>query len=70
NLSEIQKSYSIWDARVAFKTGDEKWEIAAWGKNLGDKLYKFHSVAFAPFGQELVLWSPPRTYGVTATWMM
>lgn len=70
NLSEIQKSYSIWDARVAFKTADEKWEIAAWGKNLSDKLYKFHSVAFAPFGQELVLWSPPRTYGVTATWMM
>jgi iron complex outermembrane receptor protein len=70
NLTEIQDAFSIWDARVAFATRDRKWEVAAWGKNLGDELYRFNSVAFPPFGQELVLWSPPRTYGVTATWWM
>jgi iron complex outermembrane receptor protein len=70
NTTEIQGAYSLWDARVAFRTLDERWELAAFGKNLGDQLYRFNSVAFPPFGQELVLWSPPRTYGVTATWMM
>ncbi len=58
------------DARIAFRTLDERWELAAWGKNLGDELYRLSSVAFPPFGQELVLWSAPRTYGVTATWTM
>lgn len=70
NMAEIQGAFSIWDARIAYATQDRKWEIAAWGKNLNDELYRYNSVAFAPFGQELVLWSPPRTWGVTATWMM
>ena len=51
NTTEIQEDYSLWDARVAFRTMDERWELAAWGKNLGDELYRFNSVAFPPFGQ-------------------
>ena len=70
NALEVQDSYTIWNARIAFKTLDEKWELAVWGKNLDDELYRFGSVAFPPFGQELVLWSPPRTYGATVTWWM
>ena len=67
---EIQKAYRVWDARVALESLDGEWELAIWGKNLGDKLIKEHIVAFAPFGYELVSYAEPRTAGVTITWRM
>lgn len=65
---EVQDDYTMWDGRVAFESEDGSWELALWGKNLSDELVKTHIVAFAPFGQELNLYQPPRTYGVTVTW--
>jgi len=70
NTTEIQGAYSVWDARIAYQTADEKWELALWGKNVGDNLHRNSSVAFPPFGQELVYWSNPRTYALTLTWTM
>jgi iron complex outermembrane receptor protein len=66
--NEVQKAYDSWDARLAFASLSGVWEVALWGKNLSDELIKTHSVAFAPFGQELVSYAEPRTYGVTFTW--
>jgi iron complex outermembrane receptor protein len=67
---EVQESYDTWDARVALESLNGEWELAIWGKNLSDELIKDHSVAFAPFGYELVSFAEPRTAGVTLTWRL
>jgi iron complex outermembrane receptor protein len=66
--NEVQDSYDIWNARIAFSNSSDNWQLTFWGKNLGDELVKTHSVAFAFYGQELVIYQPPRTYGVTLAW--
>lgn len=68
--NEVQEAYDTWDARLALTSPNGEWEVALWGKNLSDELIKTHSVAFAPFGQELVSYAEPRTYGVTVSWFM
>lgn len=67
---EVQDAYDIWNARLAWQSVDEHWEVALWGKNLGNDLIKTHIVAFAPFAQELALFNAPRTYGVSVTWRL
>lgn len=62
---EVQDSYDLLDARLALRAHDDTWEVALWGKNLDDELVKNHIVAFAPFQQQLNIYLPPRTYGVT-----
>lgn len=62
---EVQERYDLIDARLALRAHDDSWEVALWGKNLDDELIKTHIVAFAPFGQQLNTYQPPRTYGVT-----
>ena len=60
-------SYEIWDARVAYNSPDDRWELAAWIKNIGSEKYRTHvftqrggRIAFAVFGD-------PETYGLTLT---
>ncbi|MEQ8858951.1 MAG: TonB-dependent receptor [Pseudomonadales bacterium] len=62
---EVQDRYDVVDARLALRAHDDAWEVALWGKNLDDELIKNHIVAFAPFRQQLNIYLPPRTYGVT-----
>ena len=60
--------YRIWDARVAWTSAEDNWEVATWAKNLTDEEYRTHifsqrggEVAFAPHGA-------PATYGVSLTY--
>lgn len=62
---EVQESYSMYDARLAIRSADGGWELAVWGQNLGNELVRNHIVAFAPYGQQLNTYQPPRTYGAT-----
>ncbi|MGE0622136.1 MAG: TonB-dependent receptor [Pseudomonadales bacterium] len=67
---EVQDSYDTLYGRIALQAPDNSWEVALWGKNLDDELIKTHIVAFAPFAQQLNLYEPPRTYGLTLTFRM
>lgn len=67
NPITIAPSYSLWNARLAWTSANNAWEVAAWIKNISDKDYIHHTfsqrgsrIAFARFG-------PPRHYGVTVT---
>ncbi len=60
--------YRIWDARLAWASGDGHWEVAGWVKNFTDEEYRTHiysqrggSIAFATFGA-------PKTSGLTVTY--
>lgn len=62
---EVQEGHSLYDARLAIRSSDGGWELAVWGQNLSNELVRNHIVAFAPFGQQLNTYQPPRTYGAT-----
>lgn len=65
-----QAGYTNVDARLSLTSPDKRWELAVWGKNLTDELVATYVTAFAPYGQQLVPYAPPKTYGVTLAWKM
>jgi iron complex outermembrane receptor protein len=62
----VIQQHELVDARIAWTSNDEKWEVAVWGKNLTDEEYFSHSYVIGPgvFG----FWGPPQTYGITASY--
>jgi iron complex outermembrane receptor protein len=61
-----QDAYTLVDARIGFTSADGKWEFAAYGFNLTDKLYR--SEVFGPgsgFLPGRIFYGTPRTYGVS-----
>jgi iron complex outermembrane receptor protein len=56
-------SYGLIDARVAVGSGNDRWRVSLWGKNLADKYY--YTAAFlggnGPFVRVVGM---PRTYGI------
>lgn len=63
-----QKSYGVFNMRVALDSEDERWTVAAFAKNLTDEVYFSNQILTGTvYGSEMVGYlAPPRTYGVTA----
>jgi iron complex outermembrane receptor protein len=68
NPITVIPSYSLVDARVAYTSSSGAYELALWGKNLGDEEYVRHiysqrggTIAFANYGA-------PRQVGLTFTY--
>jgi outer membrane receptor protein involved in Fe transport len=69
-----QKAYTLVDARIAYATENRQFEVAAFGKNLGDEDYFHNIVQFTstsdarrdPFniGNALGYAAPGRQWGV------
>ncbi len=59
-----QEAYSLFNARVTFNSKDDGWYIAAYGRNLGDKLYASNKIRQDPLVGNLINWGAPRTYGL------
>lgn len=60
-------AYALLDARVAIRSADRRWEVAAWGKNLTDKRYVTMGLDLLGFGYDYFQLGTPRTYGLRAT---
>ena len=59
-----QGSYAILNASIQYTSGDEKWYVRAWGKNIADEEYlAYHNVNALG---TLFSWADPRTFGLTA----
>ena len=58
-------SYWIYDARAALAS-ESGWEVAVWGKNLGDEKYVTQATDDG-IGMGYRIFNAPRTYGVTVT---
>lgn len=65
NIAE-EPSYGLLDARIGLAPPDSPWEVAIWGKNLDDELYRVNIIPF--FGEEVSQFGPPRTWGVDFAW--
>lgn len=57
-----EDSYGLLDARVALGAHNEGWEIALFGKNLTDELYRVDAIPF--LGDVFSRFGAPRSYGV------
>lgn len=66
--SGLEPGYGTLDARIAFLSASGTWELALWGKNLTDTLYRTTSASAARGTVGTSRFGDPRTYGVTLTW--
>lgn len=57
-------SYSTVDASIALMSGDGKWSVSLWGKNLTDEDYLQYINDVPAFGLFLTIKAEPATYGV------
>ena len=60
-------SYWLFDARLAIAAGDDKWEVAVWGRNLSNDQHVVQGLDVASLGFGNRTYNAPRTYGVTGT---
>lgn len=61
----IAEKQNLTDARIAWTSADENYEISIWGKNIANKNYVSHTYIIGP--GTIGTWGAPRTYGVTLT---
>jgi iron complex outermembrane receptor protein len=61
-----QDSYWLHNARVAYRTPDERIELAFWVSNIFKEEYKIDVFDYTRAADTIIeVWSEPRTYGVT-----
>jgi len=58
-------SYTLVDARLAIQNSDRTWELALWGKNLGNEEYVQEAFGAPDLGTITRSYGQPRTYGLT-----
>ena len=63
-----ENSYWLWNGRVAWTSNDDRWEVAAWGRNLGDKEYLSYAFDLSFFGFHEQMLGTPRMFGVELTY--
>jgi iron complex outermembrane receptor protein len=61
----FEDSYGLLDARVALQARDAQWEVALFGKNLTNELYRLDAIPF--LGDVFSRFGAPRSYGVQFT---
>jgi iron complex outermembrane receptor protein len=61
----FEDAYGLLDARVALQARDAQWEVALFGKNLTDELYRVDAIPF--LGDVFSRFGLPRSYGVQFT---
>lgn len=57
-----EDSYGLFDARVGFQPASQRWELALYGRNLSDELYRVDTIPF--IGDVFSRFGPPRSYGL------
>ncbi len=62
----IQPEFSLLNARAAWGSADDKYELVLWGKNLADETYISHIYTIA--SSVTAVYGDPRTYGVSMTY--
>jgi iron complex outermembrane receptor protein len=65
-----EDDYWLLNARVGWTSADDKWEVSAFGRNLGKEEYMVYAfdLSFFGFNEEMI--GTPRTFGIEATYRM
>ncbi len=63
---DLEHSYIVTNARVAYTSGSGRWEYAAFCKNLADRWYRVYNLDLSGFlGIDQSVFAPPRTFGAS-----
>ena len=60
-------SYWLYNARLSWMAADDRWDVAIWGRNLGDKEYMTYGYDLSSLGFHQELIGVPRTFGGEVT---
>ena len=63
----FRDTYGLVNARISLSEIEAfsgQWEIAAWGKNLGDTDYEAFTMDNLPQASRAVIWGDGRSYGI------
>lgn len=60
-----QDGYWMWNARIAYATANDQWEVAFWGRNLGNEEYLVYAFDLSDFGFQELMLGTPRTVGLS-----
>jgi iron complex outermembrane receptor protein len=63
-----EEGYWIWNARVSWASADDKWEVSAFGRNLGDEEYMVYAFDLSFFGFNEEMLGTPQSYGIDVTY--
>ena len=64
-----EDSYTVWNARLGYRSASDNWEVAVWGKNITDEEYRVYTFDFTgPGGFNQQFFAPPSWYGVTLSY--
>jgi iron complex outermembrane receptor protein len=61
-----QGGYSLLNGRLSLHSGDDTWEVGAWGRNIADKFYLTNAVDVQGFGFDYRHIGTPRMFGLDA----
>ncbi len=59
-----QDGYWLWNARASWTSPDERFEVALWGRNLGDEEYLTYAFDLSELGFHELMLGLPRTAGI------
>ncbi len=63
-----EDDYWLWNARVTWTSMNDKWEVAAFGRNLGDEEYMVYAFDLSFFGFNEEMLGTPRAFGIEVTY--
>jgi iron complex outermembrane receptor protein len=63
-----EDDYWLWNARVSWTSASEQWEVAAFGRNLGDEEYMVYAFDLSFFGFNEEMLGTPRAFGLELTY--
>lgn len=61
-----QSGYSLLNGRLSLLSGDDKWDVGVWGRNIANKFYLTNAVDVQGFGFDYRHVGTPRMFGVDA----
>ena len=66
--ADYEAPHAISNARVTFSSGESRWEVTGWVRNLTDRRYRVYGLDLSSLGLEQGVYGSPRTGGVTFTY--
>ncbi|MBZ0172715.1 MAG: TonB-dependent receptor, partial [Phycisphaerales bacterium] len=68
NPIATESSYVVGNARLAYTSGDQRWQAALWVKNLADTEYRSYVIPVTSLGFTQNMYGRPRWFGVTMSY--
>jgi len=63
-----EEAYWLFNATVSWSSADDSWEVAAFGRNLGDEEYLVYAFDLSFFGFNEEMLGTPQSYGIDVTY--